>query len=195
MSGARGAILRAALDLFMRYGFSKTTIADIARDAEMSPANLYRFFKNKQAIGLAVVELYIQESDAGAAALLADPASTEEDRLRRLITYYVTFTVERIRATPKLVELAEMMIDASEGVARADAHLESEIQVLASIIQAGVDKGEFAVADPAIAARAVHNATKFFLAPFAIARHGIDRVEEDLAITLDLICAGLRCRD
>jgi len=52
--------------------------------------------------------------------------------------------------------------------------------------------GEFSVTDPGKAARGVQMGTKFFVVPFAIARHGLDNVEEDLALTLDLLCAGLR---
>ncbi|MGO6907884.1 helix-turn-helix domain-containing protein, partial [Rhizobium ruizarguesonis] len=37
-------ILDAAERLFRHYGYSKTTVADIARDLGMSPANIYRFF-------------------------------------------------------------------------------------------------------------------------------------------------------
>ena len=66
---------------------------------------------------------------------------------------------------------------------------------LATIVQDGIDSGEFKVKDAAVAARAVQMGTKFFVVPFAIARHGLDQVEEDLKITLDLLCAGLRGGD
>ena len=55
MDATRYEILRHAEDLFGHYGFSKTNMADIAERAKMSPGNLYRYYRNKQAIGLAVV--------------------------------------------------------------------------------------------------------------------------------------------
>ena len=39
---------------FRRYGFGKTTMAEIAKDCCMSAANLYRYFKNKQEIGVSI---------------------------------------------------------------------------------------------------------------------------------------------
>lgn len=36
--------------LFRQFGYSKTTVADIARELEMSPANIYKFFPSKNAI-------------------------------------------------------------------------------------------------------------------------------------------------
>jgi AcrR family transcriptional regulator len=41
-------ILDAAIPVFARYGFQKTTMADIARAAEISRASLYLAFNNKE---------------------------------------------------------------------------------------------------------------------------------------------------
>ena len=37
-------IIAAAEKRFFYYGFGKTTMAEIASDCDMSPANIYRFF-------------------------------------------------------------------------------------------------------------------------------------------------------
>jgi AcrR family transcriptional regulator len=36
--------------LFRQFGFGKTTVADIAAELGMSPANIYKFFSSKEAI-------------------------------------------------------------------------------------------------------------------------------------------------
>jgi AcrR family transcriptional regulator len=46
----RQAILAAAQGLFRRYGPVKTSVADIARELGMSPANIYNFFPSRDAI-------------------------------------------------------------------------------------------------------------------------------------------------
>ena len=43
----RQQIIVAAKRIFSVKGFSKTTIEDIAREAELSPGTLYLYFKNK----------------------------------------------------------------------------------------------------------------------------------------------------
>ena len=43
----RRQIMRAAHDVFSVKGFTKTTMEDIAREAELSPGTLYLYFKNK----------------------------------------------------------------------------------------------------------------------------------------------------
>ena len=68
-SCVRRRIVQAAIRLHREIGFKKTTVADIARGASMSPANVYRFFASKQAIEEAVVtELF---EDVSTAATLA----------------------------------------------------------------------------------------------------------------------------
>jgi len=36
--------------LFRQIGYQKTTVADIAKELRMSPANVYRFFDSKKSI-------------------------------------------------------------------------------------------------------------------------------------------------
>jgi AcrR family transcriptional regulator len=43
----RQQIIVAAKRVFSEKGFSKTTMEDIAREAELSPGTLYLYFKNK----------------------------------------------------------------------------------------------------------------------------------------------------
>ena len=46
----RARILTTAERLFREIGYQKTTVADIARELRMSPANVYRFFDSKKSI-------------------------------------------------------------------------------------------------------------------------------------------------
>ena len=43
-------ILDKAFLRFGRFGFGKTTMAEIAKDCDMSAGNLYRYFDNKKEI-------------------------------------------------------------------------------------------------------------------------------------------------
>ena len=46
----RERILVVAERLFREIGYQKTTVADIAKELRMSPANVYRFFDSKKSI-------------------------------------------------------------------------------------------------------------------------------------------------
>lgn len=187
----RDEIVRQSMQLFAHYGYSKTNISDIAQACDMSAGNLYRYFRNKQAIGHAVVDCFFDALDARIEHGL-DPTTPAETRLRFAITEGVAHTVRELRQAPKIVELSEMICQTDEGMAVVGAHVQRCLVRLTALIEDGIANGEFQVNDAAKAARAVQMGTKFFHIPFAIAQHGLDRVEEDLAVTLDLLCAGLR---
>src|SRR4051795_10403715 len=55
-SGRQGRILDAAERCFVRAGFHRTTMQDVAAEAGMSPGNLYRYFPSKDAIASAIAE-------------------------------------------------------------------------------------------------------------------------------------------
>ena len=57
----KARIVEAAEALFRQIGFAKTTVADIAAELAMSPANVYRFFPSKDAIVEAICRRCLAE--------------------------------------------------------------------------------------------------------------------------------------
>jgi AcrR family transcriptional regulator len=55
----RTRLLRAAEKTTYRYGFGNTTIADIAKEARIPLGNVYYYFKTKDEIGDAIVDLRV----------------------------------------------------------------------------------------------------------------------------------------
>lgn len=51
-SAQQERVLDAAQACFVRSGFHRTTMQDIAKEAAMSPANIYRYFESKEAVVL-----------------------------------------------------------------------------------------------------------------------------------------------
>ncbi|WP_431269365.1 TetR/AcrR family transcriptional regulator [Dankookia sp. P2] len=52
----RSRIEEVAERLFRSMGYQKTAVADIARELDMSPANIYRFYPSKSAINEAIAQ-------------------------------------------------------------------------------------------------------------------------------------------
>src|SRR6202166_5442652 len=55
-SAKPNAIVLAALELFARYGYRKTSIDDIAQAAQVAKRTVYLHFENKAAVFLAILE-------------------------------------------------------------------------------------------------------------------------------------------
>jgi AcrR family transcriptional regulator len=65
----RERILCAAEKCFIEHGFHAASMANIAETAQMSAGLMYRYFENKSAIVLAIVERQLQEGRAQIAQL------------------------------------------------------------------------------------------------------------------------------
>src|SRR5271170_1880162 len=57
----RSRLVNAAVGLAYQNGFGATSLADIAREAEVPLGNVYYYFKTKDDIGEAIVELRLTE--------------------------------------------------------------------------------------------------------------------------------------
>lgn len=76
----RSAVLEAAHGVFLRYGFKKTSMDDLARAAGLSRQGLYLHFETKEALFRSAFEHLLVQLEAGARAALARAGSLE-DRL------------------------------------------------------------------------------------------------------------------
>ncbi len=77
MENKRDRILNAALDRFKQYGFAKTTVDEIARQAQVGKGTIYFYFRNKEEI---LEEIMDREMTRGFAAI--GQAMTEEPSIQ-----------------------------------------------------------------------------------------------------------------
>jgi len=57
----RGRLMQAAMNLAYQNGFRQTSLADIAREAEVPLGNVYYYFKTKEEIGEAIVQTHLSQ--------------------------------------------------------------------------------------------------------------------------------------
>lgn len=68
----RERILAAAETCFVKHGFHAASMAAIADTAGMSPGLIYRYFENKNAIILAIIERQLEDARSDIATLQSD---------------------------------------------------------------------------------------------------------------------------
>lgn len=192
LDATRYEILRHAEDLFGHYGYAKTNMSDIAGRCGMSPGNLYRYYRNKGAIGLAVVEAFFRQSEAAMSADILG-ATDPETRIKLLITTGVRCIVSEMARNPKLMELVEFMTENDETWASLQQHIAWKRERVQAELQSGIDKGLFR--DEPVYETAVNlmHATKAFQVPQSLA-HWRDpsTILPELDGVLNLIFKGVR---
>lgn len=149
-------ILNAAEKLFRHYGYSKTTVADIARDLGMSTANIYRFFGSKTEIHQALCGRMLAQSYELAFHIRSQPISASE-RLRAYVLAQYKMTLETMLDEQKVHEMVIIAIERDWHV--IEKHIDRIQDLLAEVIAEGIAAGEFAEQDPYVASKCFGAAT------------------------------------
>jgi AcrR family transcriptional regulator len=97
-------IRNKADELFHRFGFYKTTVADIARELEMSPANIYKFFSSKEALVQAVADWKLSLFKATISEALKE-GKTSSAKLKVLATTIYQFHKNKFRSDHEMYRL------------------------------------------------------------------------------------------
>ena len=189
----RTQILDAAQSRFQQYGYGKTTMAEIAKDSDMSAANLYRYFKNKQDIAAACASRCMCEHQDIMRELVRQSRGSTSDTLRAYVVEGLKATHEMFIEQPKINELVEFI--ASE---RQDVVLEkmkAQHALITELLVQGNQSGEFNIDDVVTTARAVQSALTKFNVPIFMALHPIDEFVAMANEVVDLLLQGLSKRN
>ena len=145
----RERILVVAERLFRQLGYQKTTVADIAKELRMSPANVYRFFDSKKAIHESVARDLMEEVEAEARRIVAQPGPAKP-RLRELLKTVNRMNTERYVGDNKLHEMVRIAMEEDWQV--CVAHIECITGMIGEVLAQGAATGEFEVPDLPLAA-------------------------------------------
>ena len=182
-------ILDAAEARLLHFGYHKTTMAEIAEDAGMSAANLYRYFRNKQ------------EIVAECAARCMDERL---QRLRRIVKN------KKLSAAEKLQRYALELVDDSHALAGTDSrigelvdnitrerpeliHSRNEVhyELIATLLKEGVSAGEFSTLDPEQTARTIFSTFLMFDVPLFVGLFEREEFDQRARDITALIIRGL----
>jgi len=179
-------ILDAAERLFKHYGYTKTNVADIARELGMSPANIYRFFSSKADIHQALANRMLEGSYQVAFVNAKRPVSATE-RLRDHILQQHKITLETMLDEKKVHEMVIIAIEQQWPV--VEQFLRRMRHLVAEIIREGIEAGEFREQDHQLAAENFMSCMVKLCHPMLIADC---LIEDSVGKPEDLVEFGLR---
>jgi len=143
-------ILNAARRRFETFGYRRTSVAEIARDAGIAVGTVYRYFKSKEEIFLQVVRDLNDTWITRAREAMSQPG-TPIERLARLGPISMEYNQENkllnalLNRDPEIV-YAPLMDQI------ADDLLRQNVSLMAEVIQEGVESGNMRPMDPERAA-------------------------------------------
>lgn len=134
-------------------GYQKTTVADIARELGMSPANVYRFFPSKAAINEAICARIVGVLGDRAWSIARGPGSAA-DRIRAFFRVIQKTTMEMAFHEQRMLEMVAVAMEEHWGVIKE--HVRSLDTALRHIVMDGQAEGSFARLDPDATGRLIH---------------------------------------
>jgi len=182
-------IRQAAKKRFSDYGYSKTTMSEIATDTNMSVGNLYRHFKNKEALLLACLKHTIQgKLDAGIQA--AEQCNSAVEALEAFALARLRIGHAQATETRHLYDLIEIIHKQHQNVLLD--YEQKAIDALTIILERGVAQGTFSISDSSQTAYDIYQAMMRYHYPVALKNNPLDLLEEDLKRLLQLIYQGIK---
>ncbi len=186
----KSLILDKATDRFIRYGFGKTTMVEIAKDCGMSAGNLYRYFESKFEIGVGVAQIYINQAEQILREVLKKPGLNPTQRLEAFILEKLRFMHSHIIEQPNVQDLVDYILEDRWDL--VERHRDVQNSLMSEILSDGNRTGEFNVSDVVHTANAIYAMTTKFHLPHFIKNVTLEGLEQEAAAVVDLMLHGLK---
>ncbi len=189
----RDLILDAADRLLARYGYSKMTMEDLAREVGVGKGTIYLHFSSKEEVALSRIDRVIERlrAELEKVARSDEPSVT---RLRRMLLLRVIYRFDSVQHYTESINHVLAAIRPAL-LERRKHYFEAEARILATVLKEGRRVGDFVFKDAMATARALLTATNSLL-PYSLSPQELgerDSLEEETARIVDLLLSGL-CR-
>ncbi len=180
-------ILETARNIFKRFGFTKTSIGDIANAARKGRRTIYTYFTSKEEIYKAVIEKEVNNlknklskvvlSESDAQNKLKDYLFTRMMTINELANYYDALRNDYLNDF-KIIETIRENFD------------NQEIAMISEILTEGVKNNEFKIDNINLTSKAIVVAMKGFEIPFFIEK--VNRnIEGQLNSLIEILFKGI----
>jgi AcrR family transcriptional regulator len=144
-------ILDAAERIFSRKGFDKARMDDIVKEAGLSKGSLYWYFKSKDELIRALLDrVFISEMQEAEA--LAEMPGSAEDKLKAFIEIAVREYKHFEKILPLSYEFVALAARSKAVRSVIVGYFRHYLDMMAQIIQEGIESGEFRTVDADVAA-------------------------------------------
>ena len=181
----RKEIFDASVHLFLDKGFNETSMREIAKAAGVGKSTLYDYFNSKDEILISYFEDEIQKITARAQQINQQDFSVSE-KLRQIMEMHLAYLVDNRLLYLKLTVEAQRLALGSQQQIQVARHAYQDM--LRSLIEEGIQKGEFREINPLFAARSIF--TLLSTAVFTSRPTGTP--EEMLQEALDIFFTGIQ---
>jgi AcrR family transcriptional regulator len=149
----RDKIIKSASKLFAKKGFFKTTVEDIAQATGVAKGTVYLYFKNKQELYTATIDLHfsyaldkiveIENKHITATEKMNEIAVDFVDYVSSLKTAHMPFNVENVNQIGRTIKAMHSIV--MPKIIKMN-------ELISRVVEQGIKNGEFCDIEPRVAA-------------------------------------------
>ncbi|RLD08316.1 MAG: hypothetical protein DRI65_02555 [Chloroflexota bacterium] len=186
----KSQILDAAMETFAKKGFHKTRMSDIAESSGLSKGSLYWYFDSKDAIILKLIDRVFEFELKDLTALLTDDRSAEE----RLYIYTERGgqdIIKMLKWMPLIYDFLALSFRQETIKKTIQRYYKKNLDLLVTLIQQGIDAGEFNPRNALEAAYAVGSIVEGTVMLWLYDPEQID-IQDHIKSSTNLLLKGLK---
>ncbi len=185
----RQKIMEAAVVVFADKGFYNSTVADVARSADVADGTIYLYFKNKDDLLISIFE-HSMEMFIGTVRGELENIDNPRDKIRKFITLHL----QLVQKHQNLAQVIQIELRQSSKFMKeyANEKFFEYLSLIQGVIEEGKEQGLFrASADPVILKRAIFGAVDEMALEWVLMRKKRYSIEEAADQLSDMFIRGI----
>lgn len=184
----REHLVQAARQVFMRYGFKKTALDDIAKEARKGKSTIYYYFKSKDEIFKAVIEA---ESEIRTQTI-NEQVSAVDDPQQKLRTYIYVRMLSLKKVDNYYEAIKNELLDNLYFInSLRIKHLDSEVTFVKELLLEGINRGVFTIQNPELTARTIVTLLQGFEVPLIQKNLSDEEIQKSIDEMLNILFHGI----
>ncbi len=184
----REQLVQAARQVFVRFGYKKTALDDIAREARKGKSTIYYYFKSKDDIFKAVIDAEAEIR----AKTIDDQISAIEDPTLKLRTYIYVRMLTLKKVGNYYEAIKNDLLDNLYFVnSLRNDHFAAEINLVKKLLLEGIEKGVYTIQNPELTAKTIVTLLQGFEVPLILKNLSDEELQKSVDEMLNILFYGI----
>ena len=184
----REQLVQAARLVFARYGYKKTALDDISREARKGKSTIYYYFKSKDDIFKAVID---SEAEIRAKAI-DDQISVIDNPQLKLKTYIYVRMLTLKNVGNYYEAIKNDLLDNLYFVnSFRNNHFDTEINLVKDLLLDGIEKGVYTIQNPELTAKTIVTLLHGFEVPLILKNLSDEELQKSVDEMLNILFFGI----
>ncbi len=184
----REQLVQAARQVFVRFGYKKTALDDIAREARKGKSTIYYYFKSKDDIFKAVIDAEAEIR----AKTIDDQISTIDDPQQKLKTYIYVRMLTLKKVGNYYEAIKNDLLDNLYFVnSLRTNHFDTEVNLVKDLLLEGIKKGVYTIQNPELTAKTIVTLLQGFEVPLILKNLSDEELQKSVDEMLNILFFGI----